>query len=134
MKQAVIVVLDFAQFQEIQTGWNKKTELIKERRIRPCLLSFLLSNLIQSFHLTRTKFLSLLLRSSIIFTSVPQSQKVFSILNKSRTWYHESLKLRLNLKYLKLNYLDFAWDALFYILKNIYQFYQIIKVKKKSTS
>ena len=85
MKQAVIVVLDFAQFQEIQTGWNKKTELIKERRIRPSLLSFLLSNLIQSFHLTRTKFLSLLLRSSIIFTSVPQSQKVFSILNKSRT-------------------------------------------------
>lgn len=32
MKQAVIVVLDFAQFQEIQTRWNKKNRTDNEEK------------------------------------------------------------------------------------------------------
>ena len=32
MKQAVIVVFDFAQFQEIQTCWNKKNRTDKEEK------------------------------------------------------------------------------------------------------
>ena len=78
MKQAVIVVLDFAQFQEIQTRWNKKTEPITKRRIKLCPQYFFLSHLIQSFHFTRAKLLSLLLlRSRIIFPSVLKAIRDF---------------------------------------------------------